>query len=133
VNHQTIAEAYITKAKESLASAASDLASGRFNSCASRAYFASFQAAVSALIREGVLPANAATHPHATIHAQFASQLVNRRKIYPAHLRDTLGRLMPLRHEADYDATDISGLRASRGLERATEFVNAIALRQGSR
>ncbi len=47
---------YLEKAKENLAAAESEFGHGRYNSCASRAYYACFQAAIHALIRAGDLP-----------------------------------------------------------------------------
>jgi uncharacterized protein (UPF0332 family) len=44
---------YLAKATESLLTAESEFANGRYNSCANRCYYACFQAAIAALIREG--------------------------------------------------------------------------------
>ena len=43
------AELYLRKALESLAGAESECANRRFSNCANRAYYAAFQAAISAL------------------------------------------------------------------------------------
>lgn len=48
------ADAYLQKAVESLLGAESECANQRFSNCANRAYYAAFQAAISALIRESV-------------------------------------------------------------------------------
>ena len=46
-----LARIYLEKAEENLAAAKSEFAHGRYNSCASRAYYSCFQAAIHALIR----------------------------------------------------------------------------------
>jgi uncharacterized protein (UPF0332 family) len=71
------AEIYLAKAAESLLSAESDFAGSRYNSCANRCYYACFQAAVAALIREGI-------HPHGDwghdfVQGRFVGQLIDRR------------------------------------------------------
>ena len=43
---------YLAKAEESLRTAESEFANGRYNSCANRCYYACFQAAIAALLRE---------------------------------------------------------------------------------
>ena len=52
------ARTYLTKAVESLTSAEIDFAAARYNSCANRAYYACFQAAVAALLVAGIRPAS---------------------------------------------------------------------------
>ena len=47
---------YLAKATESLQTAESEFANGRYNSCANRCYYACFQAAIAALLREGIRP-----------------------------------------------------------------------------
>lgn len=63
---------------------------------------------------------------HAFVQAQFAGQLITRRKRYPSALRDTLPRLASLREKADYEFSLVSRREASRALERAYTFVTAI-------
>jgi hypothetical protein len=45
---------YLAKAAESLLSAESEYVNGRYNSCANRCYYACFQAAIAALLQEGI-------------------------------------------------------------------------------
>src|SRR4051812_37989873 len=90
---------YLAKAQESLASAESDLAAGRYNSCVNRCYFAWFQAAVSALVREGLVSARV-RHTHASIARNFSESLIRRRKLYPQRLAKVLPELVSRRHEA---------------------------------
>lgn len=83
------AVAFAEKAWENLASAQSELVNNRFNACANRCYYACFQAAIVALIREGIPPRGTGGWGHDYVQAQFAGQLIRRRKLYPASLRET--------------------------------------------
>ena len=121
---------WLQKADENLQAASSELINGRYNSCTNRAYYAAFQAAIWALIREGIRPPGREGHwGHDFVQAQFAGQLINRRKLYPSALRSTLADLHALRERADYTTTMIDELRAHRILRRATEFVQAVHTR----
>jgi hypothetical protein len=63
---------------------------------------------------------------HDFVQAQFIGLLINRRKRYPAELRETLIRGLRLRLTADYTTERVSDVQASRGLARARTFVAAI-------
>jgi uncharacterized protein (UPF0332 family) len=121
---------YLAKAEESLAGSESEHANKRYQNCANRAYYACYQAAVSALLREGIRPSGE-RWGHDTVQAQFAGELVNRRKRYPADLRDTLDRLIPVRQMADYGLDLVSEIQAARALRRARSFVAAIKEKRG--
>lgn len=125
------AEIYLTKAIESLATAESEFANRRFNSCANRCYYACFQAAVAALLREGIRPRD--QWGHKFVQGQFTGQLVNRRHRYPATLRNALTDLQALRDRADYGTDLITELEADRGLRRSRSFVDAVRQTGGSR
>lgn len=58
--------------------------------------------------------------------AGAASEYANRRKRYPAALRETLIRGMRLRQIADYKTERVSDVQASRGLIRTREFLDAV-------
>ena len=121
------ADLYLAKAAESLASAESDFAAGRYNSCANRAYYACFQAAIAALLRAGIGPSPRDRQwRHAAVQAQLAEQLVRRRKLFPAALAEALGRLAIVRGTADYQPDSIAGAQAARALRRAGDFVTAV-------
>ena len=60
---------YVAKATESLLTAESKFANGRYNSCAKRCYYACFLAAIAALLREGIRPAG--QWSHAFVQAQL--------------------------------------------------------------
>lgn len=126
-------EIYLAKAAESLDGAIIECANGRYNNCANRAYYACFQAAVAALLREGVgTPSQAEQWGHDYVQARFNGELINRRKRFSSALRETLIRGLELRQMADYKAQQMSDVRASRGLTRAREFVAAVVAAGGN-
>ena len=126
-----LTDIWLEKADENLQAASSELANQRYNSASNRAYYAAFQAAIWALSREGIRPPGRdGRWGHDFVQAQFAGQLINRRKLYPSALRSTLADLQALRERADYSTTMIDELRAHRVVRKATEFVQAIRPRR---
>lgn len=124
----TFSDAFLSKARESLAGAESEFANARYNNVANRAYYACYQAAVAALDLTGVKPPSGTDEwSHAFVQAQFSGLLVYRRKLYPAELRDTLVTIARLRERADYETNGIRREQASRTLARARAFVAAVA------
>lgn len=123
---EAVVEVYINKADNSLKGAQSELVNGRFDNCANRCYYACFQAAIAALLRAGIRPTGQGQWGHDFVQAQFAGQLVGRRKLYPSSLRDTLTRLHELRQKADYAADHVIDVQATRVVRRAEEFVAAV-------
>ena len=114
------------KADESLKTAELCYSQGLYNSSASRAYYAMFQAAQVALETAGF------TRPewsHAGLHATFANELTRRRKQYAATLARDLTIVQELRHTADYRNHDLSERQAARAVHKAKEFVDAIKRR----
>jgi uncharacterized protein (UPF0332 family) len=121
------ARAYMAKAGESFASAEADFAAARYNSCANRAYYACFQAAIAALLLAGIQPSNPKGEwSHEFVQSQFNGVLVNRRKLYPSPLRRVLRDTIEVREKADYTLSAVSISVASRVLRQAKEFVQAI-------
>jgi uncharacterized protein (UPF0332 family) len=121
---------YQVKAQECLAGAASELANGRYNNCANRCYYACFQAAIAALLRENIPSPRDAGWGHAFVQAQFAGILIQRRKRYPSSLRDTLTQNLATRQRADYEDQRITEAQADRAYRRAALFVRTLD-RQG--
>jgi uncharacterized protein (UPF0332 family) len=120
-------EIYLGKAQASLAGAESEAANGRYDNCANRAYSACFQAAVAALLRAGIRsPSDQGHWSHTFVPGQFVGQLVNRRKLYPIAVRDTLPLLYQLRQAADYSDDLVTQTQALRALRRAREFLRAV-------
>lgn len=118
-------DAYMTKARESLAGAESEFVHERFNNCANRAYYAAFQAAISALLRDGIRRTDD-RWPHDFVQSEFSGRLINRRRRFPSRIRDTLGQLQLLRHRADYRGITISRTDARLAVRRSGEFVDAV-------
>lgn len=122
------AGAYLDKAHDSLAGAASECAAGRYDNCANRAYYACFQTAVAALIRAGIGSRHhAGQWGHDYVQVRFIGELINRRKHYPTALRETLVKGLRLRLRADYGTKRVQPVEATRSLARAREFVEAVA------
>ncbi len=119
----------IERAQESLWAAKLCLDAGLFNSASSRAFYAMFQSAQVALARVGV---SRSTWSHPALQAALTTELIHRRKLLSAQLRDYLSSGLAVRHAADYGRTGI-GLRvAQRIVRRAAEFVTAVEeLRNG--
>ena len=118
------AAAFLAKARENLEDAQAALAARRHNACASRSYYAAFQAAVAALWVEGIRPARGTegTLSHKMVQTEWAGRLIYRRKLYPPELRSVLQKLIELRITADYRESNVSARDAKRGLT-ASEFM----------
>lgn len=115
------------KARESLAGAELEFDNGWYNNCANRAYYACFQAAIHALEQAGIQPAGRPPRwGHDYVQAHFAGQLVNRRKLYPSALHETLLRSYGLRQAADYRRDFVSETQADRAMRRTRPFLAAI-------
>jgi len=110
----------LEKAMESFRAGETCLALELFNSCASRCYYAMFQAAVVALEAAGF---HSDAWSHAALQATFTSELIHRRKIYPKQLAEYLNRALFWRNIADYGDVDISQRRAKQLVEWAKAFI----------
>ena len=127
--HGTTTTIYLTKAYESLLTAESEFANGRYNSCANRSYYACLQAAIAAILNEGIRPAGQWNHQY--VQAQFVGVLINKRKRYESELRRVLADNQSLRDKADYRPELVTATQASRALRRTRLFVTAIRQRGG--
>jgi uncharacterized protein (UPF0332 family) len=119
---------YLRKARESLASAQADATAKRYNSAANRSYYASFQAAVAALIHTGIRPDNNQWQ-HRFVNNQFSGRLVRRRKLLAGDLPAMLDDLFRIRVVADYESSDVSrldGVRSVRNARRVVEEVDRL-------
>lgn len=114
----------IERARESLKAAQLCLQEGLVNSAASRAYYAMFQAAQVALAAVGIPPGREWSHHR--LQGVFVSELIHRRKIYPAVFRDYLSSGLRVRHVADYGREGVSRKTAQRLVHRAASFVTAV-------
>jgi uncharacterized protein (UPF0332 family) len=115
---------YLVKATESLQTAESEFVNGRYNSCANRCYYACFQAAIAALLREGIRPRGQWNHEF--VQGQFVGVLLNQRHRYDRELRRVLADNQTLRDLADYRPELVTATQAGRALRRTRMFVAAI-------
>ena len=116
---------FLLKARESLAGAESEFANGRYSNSANRSYYATFQAAIAALLRAGTQPPGGDNEwGHAFVAPQFDT-LINRRKLYPSELRGVIGRNRDVRRRADYTRDAVTATEANRALRRARRLVTA--------
>jgi uncharacterized protein (UPF0332 family) len=120
---------YFAKAEESLRTAESECANSRYNSCANRCYYACVQAAIAAILAEGIRPRG--QWSHAFVQAQLVGVLINQRKRYDPELRRVLADNQSLRDKADYRAELVTATQAGRALRRSRLFVAAVRQRGG--
>lgn len=66
------------------------------------------------------------TWSHPALQAALTTELIHRRKLLPAQVRDYLSAGLAVRHAADYGRTGISLKVAQRIVRRADEFVRAV-------
>jgi uncharacterized protein (UPF0332 family) len=117
-------QVYLTKARNSLRTAQSAYEQGDFDSCASRAYFAVFQAETAALIK--LTEFRQEQWRHERVQAELNRRLIQARKVFPASLRSIHDDLIGRRHTADYTDQLISVRTAERCLRRAAEMFTTI-------
>jgi uncharacterized protein (UPF0332 family) len=114
---------------ESLLTAESEFINGRYNSCANRCYYACFQAAIAALLMEGIRPSGQWNHQF--VQAKFVGVLINQRKRYDTQLRRVLSDNQSLRDKADYRPEFVTDTQASRVLRRTRLFIIAVRQKGG--
>jgi uncharacterized protein (UPF0332 family) len=125
---------FLVKAEENLAAAQSEFVNGRYNSCASRAYYSCYQAAIYALTQAGIRSTgNQREWSHEFVQAQFNGVLINRRRVYPASLRGVLNQNYMLRLMADYGTDQVTEVRAGRAVGRTEHFLDAVLQGGGGR
>ncbi len=111
------------KAKENLAAAQVCFDNGLFNACANRAYYSALQAAVAALAHRGIKRDKI---DHGQVQADFSSELINRRKIYPAKLKSYLPDIQFVRNKADYTDQNVGKKTVSQLLLKVKEIYGLI-------
>jgi uncharacterized protein (UPF0332 family) len=121
------ADVYLIKAVASLAGAESEFANGRYDNCANRCYYAFFQASIAALVHAGLAAERGGRiWDHRFVQAEFFGRLINRQRVYPARLRQTLSQNRELRDRADYTTQLVSEVQARRAVQRSRDFVAAV-------
>jgi uncharacterized protein (UPF0332 family) len=122
---------YLSKATESLAGAEAEYENRRYNNCANRCYYACFQAAIAALLRHQIRPRSPTGQwGHDFVQAEFAGNLVGRRKLFPGELRTTLEQNRVLRVTADYTRDGVIAVEAARSLRRTQYFLRSVDSRE---
>ena len=120
---------FLDNARESLDGARLAHAGGRYNNAANRSYYACFQAAIAALLREGIRPRGQWSHEF--VQARLVGVLINQRKRYDPQLRRVLSDNQSLRDQADYRPELVTATQAGRALRRSRMFVTALRQRGG--
>lgn len=117
---------FFTKAQENLKAAEVLFENGLYNATANRAYYAALHAAIAALADIGIKVDIGERISHQTTHSNFSTELIQRRKNYPNHLKAYLMELQAVRNEADYTIKTVSKNVASKQVKRAKEFVGKV-------
>jgi uncharacterized protein (UPF0332 family) len=114
----------LERTQEALEAAQACLEKKLYQSATSRAYYSMFWAAQAALAHVGV---RRSEWSHPALQASFASELIRRRKRYPALLGQHFNRALQLRLDADYRLKGVSQKQATQTVRWAQEFLAAIA------
>ena len=118
---------YLQKSLATLAGAEVELAHGLYNNVVNRAYYSVYQAAVAALVAEGVEPEIERFWPHDLVQREFPLLLIDRRERYPRKLRSTLKVLFDERLKADYEPDLANAATAAEAVARARTFVEHVS------
>lgn len=113
----------MNRAQASLRAAKLCLEQVSIDSAVSRAYFAMFQAAISALEQRGI---KRREWTHKGLHNDFVQIFVRRRKIIPASFAGALPSVMQLRHIADYRQPGVSQRQGARAVRIAQQFLETL-------
>ena len=116
---------WFTKATENLTAADLCLQHGLRNASLNRAYYAMFHAAIAALIHHGI-PKVGEMWKHDFVQSEFTRALIQRRKVFPGHLKDALSKTVEKRQVADYEPEFISERVARQTLQLAQQFVSQV-------
>ncbi|MEK7728530.1 MAG: HEPN domain-containing protein [candidate division KSB1 bacterium] len=117
---------FLSKARDTLLAAQILLEKELYDSCANRAYYAAFQAALAAIASVGI---KAEKSEHKWVQATFNSELLHKRKLFDSRFKTYLLDLQRIRNRADYTNEKIGFKIASRQLSKAKAFVEIITLR----
>ena len=96
------------------------------NAVASRAYYATFHAAIALLLARTDYRPQGDEWSHDQVQAQLNTQLIRRRKLLDAKWKATLLHLFNYRRYADYLPRGISQKKAEEALKTAKGFLAAV-------
>src|SRR5712691_6113644 len=113
----------LNRAREALEAAQVCVERKLYQSATSRAYYAMFWAAQAALAHVGV---KRSEWGHPALQASFVTELIRRRKRYPALLGQYFNRALQLRLDADYRFKGVSQSQATQAVRWAEAFIAAI-------
>lgn len=123
-------QTFLTKAQSSLHAAERGHASRAFDPCASRAYFAAFQAAIAALLALADYRRRGQYWDHGEVAAEFTRRLIRQRRVFGSDLASILDDLKTRRHQSTFTMSDKIARRA---LDRATLLVECVEIALASR
>ena len=129
----TTSGVHLAKATATLKGAELELANALYNNVLNRAYYACYQAAVAALVAEGVKAEPENYWPHDLVQAKFAALLIDDLHTYPPSMRATLKAVFDERLKADYEPVLIDAETAGEAVRRAQAFVRLVAKRVSAR
>ena len=111
---------FFEKAKVNFEAARICFENGLYDPCANRAYYAAFQAAISALINKGI---KREKFDHKWVQAEFSEKLIKIQKVYPSKLKSYLIEMQLIRNRADYEGHHVNRRNASEQMSRAEEML----------
>lgn len=115
-------ETFQARAEQNVQAAEALFDLGLYDACANRAYYACFHAAFVACLRFGV----DVKPEHIPVLSRFCSELVSRRKVFPAAVKKALYDLQNLRIQADYENAPVSKNKAAQALKAAQNLTETI-------
>jgi uncharacterized protein (UPF0332 family) len=118
-------QAYLDKAQSNLRAAEVALASGEYDPCVSRAYYAVFHAEIAALIK--MTDFRPPQWGHDRVQAEFNRRLIHAQKLFPGRLRFIHSDLIGRRRIADYEEKRTGKVTAERCVKKAKEMAAEIA------
>ncbi|MFQ5824029.1 MAG: HEPN domain-containing protein [bacterium] len=119
---------FYTKAKENIEDAEDGYKNARYNACVNRAYYATYQAVIALLIKNGIIPSRKLDFRHSWVQANFVINFIKRKKVFSAKYSDYLNDLRRLREIADYKPSSLSKKDAKRAFDKASELINLISI-----
>jgi len=114
--HEQPDDSFFEKADQNTKSAELCFEHGFYDSCVNRAYYAVYHLAIVALVKLGL------SHPkneHKWVQSSLCNEFVNKRKVFPAHIKTDYNNLLEWRNIADYFTLNISKKRADSLLRKA--------------
>lgn len=116
----------LEKAREFLTVAEMCFEKGYFNSCAGRAYYSIFWAAIAALEYYGH---GQETWSHQGLANTFAFELIKKKNIFDKKCSKIISSAYDLRLDADYESFNVSKRKTEEVLRNTKDFLNMVEKR----